>query len=299
MDVRAASIVALQNGGEVVPHPLFPDAPQVVAWDVRGWCESPVFLRRVGEGHWHGDRDLGFRSPKGDVWEPLRFLEQLVPCRKCAGCRRWKQAMWSWRAAIEWEDSFRTWLVTLTFDGGERHRVTELARRRLSARGVEFHSLPPAERHREWLVELWPLVDLLIKRYRRGSMRRGLPPLDISYLAVAEPHKRDWFPHFHLLLHEKRKHVGFGRRQIEGEWRNVQTGVKLGHATAKIVRDPAGARYAAKYLGKFDGGRVRASTLYGQRERKPVFAHGVALPAAAFASDGEDEPPLMLPPVSL
>lgn len=196
--------------------------------------------------------------------------------------------MWSWRAAIEWEDSYRTWLVTLTFDGGERHRVTELVRKRLSERGVEFHSLPPNERYREWLVELWPLVGMLLKRLRRGSLRRGVPPMHIRYLAVAEPHKLDRFPHFHVLLHEQREHPGVGRRQIEAEWRNAQTGVKLGHATAKLVRSPEGARYAAKYLGKVDGGRVRASEGYGERERKPVFAPGVAVPAAVMAVDPDD-----------
>lgn len=261
-DVRAASAVALQRGGVIVPHPFHPDARQHIAESLKGWCERPLALRQEGDGHFQFAPDY-----KGRVYQPGRTLEQFVACRKCQGCRRWKRAMWSGRAALEFAQSHRTWLGTLTFAPDERYRVITTVRQRMSAEGGDFDALGPNDQFRELVGELWPYMRNFIKRLRRGTA--GQVALEFRYLVAVEPHK-DGFPHFHVLLHEQQLHPGIGRRQLEAEWRDAQTGVKLGHAKFKLVHDVAGARYAAKYLGKYEVDRVKASQHYGQRDDVPI-----------------------------
>lgn len=297
-DVRAASVVALANGGEVVPHPLFPDAPQVVAWDVAGWCEKPVFVRRVGEGHFYGEQDekgnvtsRSWRRGDRDLWEPMRTLEQLVPCRKCKACRRAKSRHWAKRCVLEWMQSFRTWFGTLTFGQDERYRVDTLLRARLSAAGVSFDALSDREKFELRCDELWPRLLAFLKGLRK---RRGArAPVDLRYFVAVEPHKEDAFPHFHILIHECREHSGFGERQLRGEWRDWQQRPKGGRLPAKLgfveftlVKTAERAKYAAKYVGKFDFGRVRCSLRYGKRMvplQVVSVAGGVPEPLASLA----------------
>lgn len=276
----------------MVPHPFLPDASQHISESLRGWCETPIALRREGEGHFQYDPKAG-----GKVWQPNRTLEQFLPCRKCLGCRRWKKAMWSGRAAIEFLQSHRTWFGTLTLNPDERYRARTLARVRLAREGRNFDDLSMPEQFRELLVELWPQVRNFIKRLRFGRKRVGLLPMDIRYLVVSEPHK-DGFPHFHILLHEQEPHPGVGRRQLEAEWRDVASDNKLGLCKFKLVQDVGAARYCAKYLGKYETDRIKASQHYGTREGAPVLIarslSGLAEPAASMADDedaGRDPSP--------
>lgn len=192
--------------------------------------------------------------------------------------------MWAGRAALEFAQSWRTWLGTLTFAPHERYRVLAAVRLRLAVEGVSFDALSEGERFRELAAELWPHLRNMVKRLRFAGM-------ELRYLVACEPH-RDGFPHFHVLLHEQRHHAGVGRRQIEAQWRDGQSGVALGHASFKLVRDVDGARYACKYLGKTATDRVRASQHYGQREAVPVTVaagaeRGLLVPVASLAEDAD------------
>lgn len=283
-DVREASRAALARGGVVVPHPFLADASQHIWEDIRGWCERPIALRQEGECHF---REV---TPRGvdALLDPSRTLVQFVQCRKCAGCRRWKRAMWSGRAALEFVQSHRTWLGTLTFGPEERYRVVTLARRRVP----NFDTLTLGERFRELLRELQPHVRLFLMRLRKGQAKAQVPPMEFRYLVASEPHK-DGFPHFHILLHEQKLHAGVGRRQLEAQWRDCQSGIRLGHASFKLVRDVGGARYAAKYLGKYDADRVQCSLHYGRRDGAPVLIvpalGGVLATPLASSHSADDE----------
>jgi hypothetical protein len=264
-DVRAASAVALQRGGVIIPHPFYPDARQHISESLKGWCERPLALRQEGDGHMqYGGRE------RGAVYQPGRTLEQFVACRKCLGCRRWKRAMWSGRAGLEFAQAERTWLGTLTFAPDERYRSLITTVQRLQEHGVSFDALGPADKFREQVSDLWPYMRNYIKRLRRGRDGLKVDPMEFRYLVAVEPHK-DGFPHFHILFHEQRPHPGVGRRQLEAEWRNLSEGNRpLGHAKFKLVRDVGGAKYAAKYLGKYETDRVKASLHYGQRLDVPI-----------------------------
>lgn len=224
--------------------------------------------------------------------EKGRSLDQMVPCRKCAACRRAKSFHWAKRCVGEWLQSHRTWFGTLTFNAAERFRVRSFLRQQFADRGQEFDALPSGEQFEAMANELWPRVMAFIKRLRKRRVDR--PAIALRYFASIEPH-RDGFPHFHILLHEDREYRGFGERQLRAEWRDAQEGVKLGHAEFTLVRTAERARYAAKYVGKLDLGRVRASQRYGKRDDVPIRTAsalgGLVLPAAAFAEDGGEVSP--------
>lgn len=252
-DVRAASVVALQSGGQIAPHPFLADAPQVVSWDLAGDCLSPLVVAHVGEGHWHGDKELAFRHLKGDVWEPMRTLEQKVRCRVCANCLRARGRLWFRRAVVEIRLWPRSWFVTLTFRPEERYRLLLETRQRV---GAGYDRLSALDQFRELLRTIGPLVTKWLKRLRKGGF--GYAGSVFRYLLVVEKHKDGW-PHFHALLHEVSELAPLRYDAIVGQWRRHH-----GIAECELVKDVrGGARYVAKYLSKDAASRVRASKDYG------------------------------------
>jgi hypothetical protein len=69
-----------------------------------------------------------------------------------------------------------------------------------------------------------------------------------------------------------------------------------------LVTDVGAARYCAKYLGKYETDRIKASQHYGTREGVPVLIaralSGVAEPAASMAYD-EDAEGVPSPPITM
>jgi hypothetical protein len=319
-DVRSLTIAALSRGGQFLPHPLFPDAPQVVYWDLadKAWCRSPVFIRMQGEGHfvrslervwvpftpgyWNvHDRmwNRGDMFPAGAEggpfaqYEPSRALVLRVPCKTCPACKRWRRFVWAGYAEREWEQSVRTWMLTLTFGPAERYRIESAIRLRLAAEGVSFDALPEMERFRERKRELRKWLDWFFMRMRVGNKKIGRPPLRFRYLLSWEPHPASGFPHVHVLLHETQHHPGVGRREIENVWRTMTDKGVLGFAKAKLVKDAVQARYVCKYIGKLDNDRVRASLGYGRRDVPALMARclggGLGQALASLAEEGPGE----------
>lgn len=260
-DVRAASVVALQSGGQIAPHPFIADAPQVVSWDLAGDCLSPWVMAQVGEGHFYGEKDEKgnvvsrsfWRSDDGasDTWEPGRTLEQKVRCRVCANCLRARGRLWFRRAVVEIKLWPRSWFVTLTFRPEERYRLLMVTRERV---GPAYDRLSIIDQFRELLRTIGPLVTKWLKRLRKGGF--GYAGSRFRYLLVVEKHEDGW-PHFHALLHEVSELMPLRKAAIEGQWPH-------GFSQVRLVDDArGGARYVAKYLSKDAASRVRASKDYG------------------------------------
>lgn len=244
-DVRAATIVALQSGGQIVQHPFIPDAPQHVVQDLAGDCLRPLRLEQQGEGHFQG---VKCRSDDAE-WQPNRTLEQKLRCRQCSACLRYRRRMWQRRAVREHrtavEADRRSWFVTLTVEPGERFRAFAETRQRV---GPAWDRLSPRDHAEELLRTLSPLVTRWLMRLRKAGAR-------FRYLLVSEPH-RDQFPHFHLIMHEVDALHPLRKEKIEGKWPH-------GLTHARLVKDVRQAFYVAKYLGKTPLSRLRASQHYG------------------------------------
>lgn len=260
-DVRAASQVALQSGGQIAPHPFIPDAPQVVSWDLAGDCLSPWVMAQVGEGHFYGEKDEKgnvvsrsfWRSDDGasDTWEPGRTLEQKVRCRVCANCLRARGRLWFRRAVVETKLWPRSWFVTLTFRPEERVKLLYETIARVGGQGP-WSRLSAVDRFRELLRTIGPLVTRWLKRLRGP----GRAKLRFRYLLVVEKHEDGW-PHFHALLHEVSELMPLRKAVIQRQWPH-------GFSQVRLVDDArGGARYVAKYLSKDAASRVRASKDYG------------------------------------
>ena len=265
-DVRAATVVALQSGGIIVPHPFIPDAPQHVVHDASGDCLAPRLREQDGRGHF--EAWLGGKL----AWQPARTLSRKVRCRRCANCLRARLRHWLPRVIEETVRALRTWFVTMTFAPEVRYRLETETRLRI---GAGWDNLHPAEQHGELLRTVAPLVTRYLKRLRRTGAA-------FRHFLVVEQHQ-DGFPHFHVLLHETDPLRPLRKVTIEAEWgdyfRDAVTGifkkddagkrlfVPHGIIRPRLVKDPRGsAAYVAKYLGKNADARIRASRDYGERD---------------------------------
>jgi len=264
-DVRAATVVALQSGGQIVPHPFIPDAPQHVAWDLAGDCVAPRVNDQEGRGHFEAWWGREVR------WQPGRTLSLKVRCRQCRPCLKARQKFWTRRVVDETVRAVRTWFVTMTFAPEVRFRLLAETRQRL---GASWDNLHPREQHGELIRSAGPLVTRFLKRLRRSGAA-------FRHVVVVELHQ-DGFPHFHLLLHEVDELRPVRKAAIEGEWgdffrdpatgrfkKDEKTGKRLfvphGIIRPRLVKDARGsAAYIAKYLGKSADARIRASRGYGE-----------------------------------
>lgn len=177
------------------------------------------------------------------------WLDIETACRGCPECLNARAYKWKRRAAIEWAQAPRTWLVTLTFDPQLHVEFEARARAAAAASGFEWSKLTAAERFARTVSVSGAELTRFVKRLRKNTGSK------LRYLLVAEQHKSGK-PHFHMLLHEVAGSNSIQWKAIDFAWRG-------GFMTAKLVRDIKGAGYAAKYLAKAKGAKVRASLGYG------------------------------------
>jgi hypothetical protein len=183
-------------------------------------------------------------------------------------------------------------MFTATFNGAQRYAV-DVALRRLFP---DFDRMDEVEQFKRRERFLFPFVQKMLKRLR------AVLKMDVRYLCVAEGHKRDAFPHYHVLLHEQRQHVGVTGRKIRREWRDAQGDARahlsLVFTRIKLVRSDEAAAYVAKYLGKSDFSVARASLKYGRREVLPHVVAAAGGGAAVLEADLADDPEALAPSVS-
>lgn len=161
-------------------------------------------------------------------------LDTFAPCRRCRSCLRYRAWQIARRAAVEYAEAAKTWLVTLTY--------APAARARFVASMAGLDSTP--DRHKAMLAIANRDLTLWLKRIRKAG-------IEIRYFAAPELHK-DGMPHWHIIVH-----AGCGRRDLEKHW-------ELGFSNCRLVQDTSGIRYAAKYLAKAILGRLRCSKGYGR-----------------------------------
>lgn len=212
-----------------------------------GRCEDPITMRCVAQGADH----VGGPAPPG-------VFDTVVRCRKCPACLRFTRAQWTTRAAAEMVQADRNWFGTLTV---EPHRRYVCQARAAASWGPEF-----GPGHPQFFQEMWAELarecQLWLKR-----VRKSVPDSRLRFMLVAEPHS-DGFPHAHLLIHEVEGRVTY--RQLRAAWH-------WGFSQFTVVRDPARARhYAAKYIAKGPGARVRASIRYGAWRMAKAVPHSEA-----------------------
>lgn len=192
-----------------------------------GSCTDPVHIEEVG----------------GSYSRPI--IDTFVRCRKCEACLKHRRSVWTARASFEIGAHERTWMVTLTMDPANQHRMRLLAARRLARNGDSLEGLP-ADRQ---FAEVWREFGVEVTKYFKRLRSAGAA---FDYLQVVEAHKSG-LPHVHVLLHER---AACTYRLITGRW-------QLGFAHAKLVEGTDAARYVTKYLMKSALARVRASVAYG------------------------------------
>lgn len=258
-DVKAATIAALRSGGTIDQAA----APQIASVRYSGGCTCPVHIEQIGLRHVVGEEPklgLGDRPEiqadqvRGSI-EPARTLQMAVQCRKCSWCLQNRGEDFGERAVIEFKRSSRTWLGTLTLHEQARYLFLAQTGTRLNKFGVDLAKLTRQEQFVELHHEIGPQVTAYLHRVRKGLRTRGESPVRFRYLLSVEPHL-DWIPHYHVLIHEVSPLTPLRKTRLKDHWQH-------GFTSFKLVTHEAGCHYAAKYLGKFNGGRVRTSLNYG------------------------------------
>jgi hypothetical protein len=263
-DVEALTVVALRRGATLDQAA----APQIASWHIHGDCKTPVHVWQDGYGHWMGVAASAVPSsgqaiyPTGELakWVSSRTLQISAPCRKCPSCLKAKQAMWADRAVAEWKASNRTWFGTLTISPESRFALLTETRARLDKRGVDLGTLSAEEQFREKSKEIFAEATLYLKRLRKGSVRQSHATLAFRYLLVIEPHESRE-PHLHILVHEVSALQPVRKERLKEHW-------ALGFTKWKLVESDHQCRYVAKYLGKYNVSRTRASKHYGSISRE-------------------------------
>jgi hypothetical protein len=257
-DVKAATIAALRSGGTIDQAA----SPQIASVRYSGRCTCPVHIEQIGLRHVVGEEPAGLAERpeiqpaqvRGSE-EPARTLQMAVQCRRCSWCLQNRGERFAERAVIEFERSSRTWLGTLTLHEQARYRFLAQTRARLDKAGVDLAKLKAQERFVELHHEIGPEVTAYLHRVRKGLRTKGERPVRFRYLLSVEPHL-DWIPHYHVLIHEVSPLTPLRKTRLKDHW-------PYGFTSFKLVTHEAGCHYAAKYLGKFNGGRVRTSLNYG------------------------------------
>jgi hypothetical protein len=226
-------------------------------WDVSGRCEAPVSVEMEGRPASDWIRRLKFVVVAKRQKHPLIVVLK-TPCRKCRKCLKRRMTMWAARAMHEVREAERTWFATFTLSPQWHYVMQCRAVAIADARSIPTNELTSEEMSRRQSNEVEKELTLYIKR-----LRKKLPQTQIRYLLVREKHKSG-LPHWHALIHEVTGKLSY--RDLD-EW-------EFGHAKFKLLVDERAAFYVAKYLGKSNEGRVRASIRYGRyREPKDDLGH--------------------------
>src|SRR6185312_15679776 len=146
---------------------------------------------------------------------------------------------------------------TLTFRPEVRYLLLTAARSRLDREGICLEALPPKEQFAELHHETGHLVTNFLKDLRNGRLKSKVKPARFRYLLTVEPHS-DWFPHYHVLLHEVDPLKPLRNAGLETLWKDH------GFCKFRVARSTNACLYAAKYLSKVSFARVRASVNYGE-----------------------------------
>lgn len=260
---EALALKALSNGGELISFGQ-------LRWDVSADCEKSAGVSLHGT-HFRGTRNYpegGFTAFQGAVRRDPRprSIHLQVRCGKCAKCRRLRRRVWTARALAEVQRSVRTWLCTLTATPEQHYAYVCAASRRGETAGFDYDALSEAEKYAEQCKAMGADLTKYVKRLRKESGAR------VRAMWVFEPHKSG-SPHIHGLLHE-----------VEGSisWRVLDRQWIAGHSRFNLLTSPRGAAYAAKYLSKESGVRIRASRFYGQEKQPPVGIGAECAPCGRF-----------------
>lgn len=267
--VRALFVRALASGGRQI-------GPFTVEWEIHGKCLMPVRreiaarkARSLSLTRW------GFQAKRfPDIFSTMEdtvmtsdrkvtteyFKDEngpysvllTVKCRRCDNCRKERRNKWALRAMCEIAQSSRTWFGTATLSPEWQARFGLQAAEAARKRGLVLEALSFDEqfllRHRQITREF----TLIFKRMRKERHQ-------FRYMLVVEPHTGDGenggLPHYHLLVHE----IGapISKRVLEAAW-------PFGFTTWRLAQDGKPSWYVAKYLGKVQSARVRASLHYGR-----------------------------------
>lgn len=225
-------------------------------------CEMPIPVYGIG-------------LPSGVLGETASPLpvEFSARCRKCPGCLRHRQRLWTARAIDETKASKRTWFCTLTVRPEDRFRMDLIAERYAMIRRLADE--PPEEVFRLRAKIVGQEVTRWLKRVRKNSGAK------LRVLLVTESHK-DGYPHFHALIHETSGTVT--KRVLEAGWR-------VGFSQFRLC-DPGASGYVAKYLSKVALTRVRASRHYGQPTLVSALTERVEKATRACQNGSADTPRL-------
>lgn len=237
-----------------------------IEWDCSNGCDNPqlvamVFAERQQRQFHNGKyRDLtrdfinyercekNWFNDKPMIGGERKFIDLLVPCRKCETCLAKRSYMWFFRAKNEFGLSCRTWFGTLTLSP-ERHYWCECQGNWSSDELEQLrirHSVISKE------------ITKYIKRLRKtGAVFR--------YLLVLECHKSG-LPHYHLLCHEQSCDNVLRKKILQDKW-------TWGFSSWKLAQDANSCAYVAKYLSKSMLARVRASENYGDPLRSLRSVH--------------------------
>jgi len=278
--VKAVAVKALQSGGETT-------GAVSTAWDLAGKCQNPI--GRTLEGRPFRASTINKVFVSDDGWGVLNgpqrvtygpqtpyHVDLTVKCRRCPQCLKERAYEWRCRMAEEIRLSSRTWHCTFTLSphGHEimanRARVICHHRRR-----EDFEQMSESEQFIARNRMIQAEFTLMLKRMRRGiagvSGRRNkglvrnrtMHRMKFRYVLVLEKHKSG-LPHYHMLIHEFRDNIRYA--QLKGLW-------CFGFSSFKLVDEgEKAAFYVAKYLGKSNLARVRASIDYGKPPRLIALA---------------------------
>lgn len=236
---------------DALPKGMVRKSQTIFVWDVSGRCESPRLVEMTGRPAADWIRRLRYITVRRGTATSLH-VELVTPCRRCPACLKARSRMWAARAMHEIREAHRTWFCTYTLRP-EAHYVMQCR----AVAIADSRSIPVAELHGEDLLnrqssEVAKELTLMLKRLRKkfgtNSMR---------YLLVREKHKSG-LPHWHAFVHECGE-AKITHRALTEEW-------EWGFSKVKLVEegDPRAAFYVAKYLGKSNEARVRASLGYGR-----------------------------------
>jgi len=195
-------------------------------WNREKWEPSYREWRRLRDVYPYSvprrRHDVRLYSPH--ITRPF-YADLYVPCRSCEACLDLRKRQWQARACAEFDNSERTWFLTLTLKPEARFYAS------LNGGYKVFLN-------REW--------TLLLKRLRKTL---GLP---FRYLSVLEEHK-DGVLHLHALIHDLSGLLP--KAALRSQWVHGITHCKLA--------DKQTCFYISKYLLKQTSGRVRSSQKYG------------------------------------
>lgn len=218
-----------------------------VEWNVAGSCESPHYVPLVSRPAGPNKR-IVVTSTSAQPYQ----IDLWTRCRKCLKCLRYRQMTWMHRAKAELAFWPRTWFGTLTLRPERQHYYLALARSRVDAQGVDFDTLPDAEKATLRHAEIGKEITKYLKRVRKQT------GANLRYILAVEEHKSG-LPHYHMLVHECSASLGVKHRILQAQWHDGFTNFRL-----VDKNDSYEARYIAKYLSKGLKARVRASVRYGQ-----------------------------------